>query len=97
MNELLIMTNPDMARVIAMNAAKSLSKLHEHCGVVGIDTVLEEPQVQMVNLNALRAITGDRKLKMDKQPTYTKYSIVIDGVTFYFLSAKKWALEQIKQ
>lgn len=93
----LILENPDMARVIAMNAAKSLSKLHAQCGVVGIDTILDEPQVQMKDLNSLREITGKLPLHMDKQPTYTKYTIKISDVTFYFLSPKKWALERIKQ
>jgi len=89
--------NSQLACAIAMNAARSLSKLHAQSGVVGIDTILDEPQVQMENLAALRAITGAQKVKMEKKPTYTKYSVVMGGVTFYFLSPKKWALEQIKQ
>jgi hypothetical protein len=84
-----ILNNPAMVRKIAANAAKTLVQLHYGVGVVGIDHAADIPQVQMENLATLRYITGGVKLRMEKKGSYTRYSAIVDGVDFYFLSLKK--------
>jgi len=84
-----VFANSVMARKIAAQAAKTLVQLYQYCGVVSIDHVFERPQVQMTNLQWLRFITGRDKVEMERAEAYTRYSVVIDGVEFYFISPKK--------
>lgn len=86
--EITVISQPDMARRIAIATAKSLVGLWAGAGVVGIDHMMDEPQVQMKDLRALHDITGSVKVKMERNERYTRYSVNMQGVTFYFLSPK---------
>jgi len=83
-----IAENPEMVRRIAITTANSLVSLWIAAGVVGIDHVLDTPQVQMVNLKALHEITGGVKVQMERKERYTRYSVTMQGVEFFFLSPK---------
>ena len=83
-----VAVNPTMVRQIAIHTAKRLVDLWTTAGVVGIDHVLDTPQVQMVNLKALHEITGGVKVQMERKERYTRYSVTMQGVEFFFLSPK---------
>lgn len=84
-----ILSNPAMVCKMAGNAAKLLVDLHYSVGVVGFDHNADIPTVQMADLNSLRYITGGVKLKMEREEMYTRYSVMVDGVEYFFLSPKK--------
>lgn len=84
-----VVSNPDMARRIAVSTAKSFVHLCLEAGVRSIDHVQDMPQVQMTNLKTLRAITGNVHLQMERNERYTRYSALVLGVEFFFLAAKE--------
>lgn len=88
MNKITVISDPMMARQLAIASAKTLVGLWAGAGVRGIDHAQDIPQVQMINLKALHDITGGVKLHMERAERYTRYSVTLGGVEFYFLSPK---------
>lgn len=80
--------NPVLAQLLAINVGKQFLDLSRNAGVVGLDLLMDQPQVQMRNLKALREITGGVKLKLERQTRYARYHVVLNGVEFFFMNVR---------